>query len=129
MYPADPLNDDLIVHIFLLEPTAMRPLSEAEMTSAMEAHSLPADVADGVFTLVDTAELLGVSLPTMRGYLRRGMPFVGRGGCGSQWQIRLSEAWAWLGFFRQLKQQKHDRGVAHAAAAAKLKASISWHSR
>ncbi|MBB2767294.1 UNVERIFIED_ORG: phage terminase Nu1 subunit (DNA packaging protein) [Rhizobium esperanzae] len=98
----------------------MRKLTEAEMADAMRENPLPADVADVVLSQVDMADRLSVSLPTMRGYLRRGMPFVSRGGCGTQWKVRLSEASAWLAFFKKLERQKH----AHAEKLASIKAAV-----
>ncbi|QND22557.1 terminase small subunit [Rhizobium leguminosarum bv. viciae] len=92
------------------------------MADAMNGHPLPADIGDGLFSLVDLADHLKVSLPTMQGYLRKGMPFVQRGRSGSQWQIRMSEAWAWLGYFRQLKRQKHEHAAAVASSIASVKA-------
>ncbi|OHV26228.1 hypothetical protein EOS93_10135 [Rhizobium sp. RMa-01] len=123
MYAAERLDDVIIVTFALLRLNEMRKLTEAEMADVMREHPLPADVADVVLSQVDMADHLGVSLPTMRGYLRRGMPFVSRGGCGTQWQVRLSEASAWLAFFKKLERQKHTRAAAVASAKAALRAA------
>lgn len=101
----------------------MRTLTEAEMANAMQAHPLPPGAAEGVFSLVEMADLLSVSLPTMQKYLRKGMPSVQRGGQGCQWQIRLSAAWAWLGFFKELKQQKNERSERIASVIASQRAT------
>lgn len=100
----------------------MRKLTEEEMNKALEEHPLDPFVQDGVYSLVHMADILGVSLPTLQKYLRHGMPAVERGGMGHQWRIRLSEASAWLAFFRETKRQKHERDATVSSAIASAKA-------
>lgn len=41
------------------------------------------------------AELLGVSKPTVDAYVKRGLPFIKRGGRGSEYQFKAAQALNW----------------------------------
>src|SRR3954463_14072305 len=44
----------------------------------------------------DLADFLGVSLPTVDGYVRRGCPFVERGSKGREWRFNSKAVVDWL---------------------------------
>src|SRR3954470_22098572 len=44
----------------------------------------------------DLADFLGVSLPTIDGYVRRGCPFIERGSKGREWRFHSKAVVDWL---------------------------------
>src|SRR4051794_16026613 len=56
----------------------------------------PAPRHGRIVNRVQLGDFLGVSLPTVDAYVRRGCPFVQRGNKGQEWQFNSADVVEWL---------------------------------
>lgn len=73
----------------------MTKLTEAEIADLVARHPLPDGVADVVCNRDQLAQAFDVSLPTINGWIARGMPVKSEGDRGSAYELQLSHCWAW----------------------------------
>ena len=70
------------------------------------------------------ADILGVSLPTVDSYLKRGMPFVARGCKGQEWAFNTRDVIDWLRA-QDVEQAVADRPASPDIEAARLRKTMA----